>query len=66
MIVIDFVFKMYKNYYPQLFLEVFKYIVKENKISKFINKEIEISSDALCEKCPNAYFFSGLYFPISG
>ena len=65
-IVIDFVFKMYKNYYPQLFLEVFKYIVKENKISKFINKEIEISSDALCEKCPNAYFFSGLYFPISG
>ena len=32
---------MYKNYYPQLFLEVFKYIVKEIKISKFINKEIE-------------------------
>ena len=63
-IVIDFVFKMFKNYYPQLFLEVFKYIVKENKISKFINKETEISSDALREKCPNAYFFSGPYFPI--
>ena len=64
-IVIDFVFKMFKNYYPQLFLEVFKYIVKENKISKFINKETEISSDALREKCPNAYFFLVRIFPYS-
>ena len=36
---------MGKNYYPQLFLEECEYVVVENKISKFINNESEISSD---------------------
>ena len=45
MILIEPVFKMGKNYYPQIFLEEYKqYVVKENKISKFINDELEISS----------------------
>lgn len=41
----DSVFKMGKNYYPQVFLEEYKYAVKENKISKFANNELKISSD---------------------
>ena len=44
MILIEPVFKMGKNYYPQIFLEEYQYVVKENKISKFINDELEISS----------------------
>ena len=44
-ILIDFVFKMGKNYYQQVVLEECKYIVKEKKISKFITNELEISSD---------------------
>ena len=45
MILIEPVFKMGKNYYPQIFLEECKqYVVKENKISKFIIDELEISS----------------------
>ena len=44
-ILIDFVFKMGKNYYQQVVLEECKYIVKEKKISKFITDELEISSD---------------------
>ena len=36
---------MGKNYYLQVFLEDCKYVVKENKMTKFINYELEISSD---------------------
>ena len=32
----DFVFRIAKNYYPQVFLEVCKYVVKEKEISKYI------------------------------
>ena len=28
---------------PQVFLEECKYVVKENKVTKFINEELEIS-----------------------
>ena len=35
---------MGKNYYPQVVLEECKYVVKENKMTKFINDELEISS----------------------
>ena len=41
----DFVFRTGKNYYPQVFLEECKYIVKEEKIPKCIIDDIEISSD---------------------
>ena len=43
---IDFVFRTCKNYYPQVFLEECKYVVKENKIPKYIIDDIEISSDS--------------------
>ena len=33
-----------KNYYPQLRLEVGKYVVKEKKMPKYIINDIEISS----------------------
>ena len=39
------VFKMGKNYFPQVFLEECKYIVKEKKMRKFINDDLGISSD---------------------
>ena len=45
LILVDSVFKMDKNYYSQVFLGDCKYVVKENKMSKFINDELEISSD---------------------
>ena len=42
-ILIGSVFRMSENYYPQVFLEEYKYVVKENKMC--IDEEIEISSD---------------------
>ena len=45
-ILIDSVFRAGKNYYPQVFLKVCKYVVKQKKIPKFIIDNIEISSDS--------------------
>ena len=45
-ILIDSVFRTGKNYYPQVFLEECKYVVKEKKIPKYIIDNIEISSDS--------------------
>ena len=45
-ILIDSVFQTGKNYYPQVFLEECKYIVKEKKIPKYIIDDTEISSDS--------------------
>ena len=42
---IDSVYRRDKNYYPQVFLEECKYIVKEKKISNYITRHINISSD---------------------
>lgn len=36
---------MATSYQQEIFLKVFKYIVKENKMCKFCNDELEISSD---------------------
>ena len=36
---IHYVFKMGKNYYPQVFLEKCKYIVKNNKMNSFTNSD---------------------------
>ena len=41
MILIDSVFRTRKNYYPQLFSEECKYVVKEKKITKYIIDEIK-------------------------
>ena len=43
---INSIFRAGKNYYPQVFLEEFKYVVKENKLPKYIIDNIEISSDS--------------------
>ena len=42
---IDSIFRIGKKYYPQMFLEECKFIVKEKKMPKNIIKAIEISSD---------------------
>ena len=44
-ILIDSVFRTGNNYYPQVFLEECKYVVKK-RISKYIIDDIEISSDS--------------------
>ena len=48
-ILIDFIFGVGKIY-PQVFLDECKYVVKENKITKFVNDKLEISSDDYDEK----------------
>ena len=45
-ILIDSVFRTGKNYYPQVFLEECKYVVKEKKMPEYITDDIEISSDS--------------------
>ena len=44
-ILIDSVFRVGKNYYPQVFLEECKFVVKEKKMSQYITDDIETSSD---------------------
>ena len=41
-ILINYVFNTGKNYYPQVFLEEYKYIVKEKKIPKYIINDTEV------------------------
>ena len=48
-ILTDTVFRTSKNYYPQVFLEECKYVIKEKKIPKFIIGNIEIYSDSAKE-----------------
>ena len=43
-ILIDSIFRTDKNYYPQVFLEECKYVVKEKKMPEYITDDIEISS----------------------
>ena len=45
-ILINSVFETGKNYYPQVFLEECKYVVKDKKIPKYIIDDKEISSDS--------------------
>ena len=44
-ILINSVYRKDKDYYPHVFLEECKYVVKEKKMSKFITDDIEISFD---------------------
>ena len=44
-ILIDSVYRTSKNYYPQLFLEECKYIVKGKRMPEYITGNIEISFD---------------------
>ena len=45
MFVSNFVYRTGKNYYPEVFLEEYKYVIKENKITKYIIDNVEISFD---------------------
>ena len=45
MILLDFVFKMGQNHYPQVFLEECKCIVKEKEVTRHITKDLGISFD---------------------
>ena len=44
-ILIDFVFRTGKNYYPQVFLEERKDVVKKKKMPKYIPDDVEISDE---------------------
>lgn len=44
-VLIDSVFKMGKNYYPQVFLEELKYIFREKEVNGNIDRDIDISYD---------------------
>ena len=43
---IDSVFRTGKNYYPQVFLEECKYVVKGKMMPEYITDDIEILSDS--------------------
>ena len=45
LVLIDSAISTGKIYYPQVFLEECKYVVKEKKISEYIIEDIELSSD---------------------
>ena len=46
MILLDSVFRTGKNYYSEVSLEEYKYVVKEKKIPKYITDDTEMSSDS--------------------
>ena len=46
---VDSVFTTDRNYYSQVLLKEFKYVVKEKKIPMYINDDIEIFSDSNIE-----------------
>ena len=45
-ILIDFVLRTGKNFFPQMFVEECNYVVKEKNIPKYIIDDIEISPDS--------------------
>ena len=46
LILIDSALRAGSNYYPQVFLKEWKYLVKEKEMPKYIIDKIEISSDS--------------------
>ena len=49
-VLIDSVFRTGNNYYLQVFLEEFKYVVKEKKMSEYIIDETEIPDEENSDK----------------
>ena len=45
-VLINPVLKLGENYYPQMFFEECKYIVKEKEVTKYTNEDLKISSDS--------------------
>ena len=44
LIVLDFVIRVSKNYYPQTLLEECKYVIRKNKMENLINDDLDLSS----------------------
>ena len=44
LIMLDSVVKVGKKYYPQVFLEEYKYVERKNKMFNYINDDVEITS----------------------
>ena len=42
---IESIFRTGKNYYRQVFIEEYKYVVKEKKVTEYITNETETSDD---------------------
>ena len=45
-LLIDPVFRTGKNYYPEVFLEECKYVIKEKKMAEYITEDIKIYCDS--------------------
>ena len=45
-ILLDSIFRIGKNYYPQVLLEEYKCVIKEKNIHSYIIDDVEISSDS--------------------
>ena len=43
MLLINFVFRAGKNYYPQVFLTKCKYVIKEKKIRNYTSEDVDVS-----------------------
>ena len=52
-ILIDSVYRIRKNYYPQVFLEECKYFSKDKKMPQYITVDTDISSDDSNEEISN-------------
>ena len=46
MVLIDSFSEIGKSYYPQVLLEECKYFFKDKKVTKYINEDLEISSNS--------------------
>ena len=44
LMVLDFVIRVSKNYYPQTLLEECKYVIRKNKMENLINDDLDLSS----------------------
>ena len=44
LIMLDFVIRVSKNYYPQTLLEECKYVIRKNKMENLINDDLDLSS----------------------
>ena len=44
LIVLDFVIRVSKNYYPQTLLEECKYVIRNSKMENLINDDLDLSS----------------------
>ena len=44
LIVLDFVIRVSKNYYPQTLMEECKYVIRKNEMENLINDDLDLSS----------------------